>query len=58
MLSPKIHRYSMLPARCRMPPCTNIEVSSVSGAGIAVCAQVEGDSNRLGVTASFCTKPM
>ena len=30
MLLPKTHRNSMLPARCRKPPCRNIEVNSES----------------------------
>ena len=30
-LSPKIHRYSMLPSRCMKPPCMNIEVNTVTG---------------------------
>ena len=29
-LSPKIQRYSMLPATCRSPPCRNIEVKTVT----------------------------
>src|SRR6266550_307908 len=29
-LSPKIQRYSMLPATCRRPPCTNIDVKTVT----------------------------
>jgi hypothetical protein len=28
MLLPNTHRYSMLPAMCRNPPCRNIEVNS------------------------------
>ncbi len=28
-LLPKIQRKSMLPTRCRMPPCMNIELNSV-----------------------------
>jgi hypothetical protein len=33
MLSPKIHRYSMLPARCSHPPWRNIEVTTVAAGG-------------------------
>ena len=33
-LSPKIHRKSMLPARCSHPPCMNMLVSSVSQIGV------------------------
>ena len=27
-MSPKIHKYSMLPRKCSQPPCRNIEVST------------------------------
>ena len=33
MLFPKIHRNSMLPARCSRLPCMNIEVNSVTQNG-------------------------
>jgi hypothetical protein len=33
MLLPKIHRNSMLPPRCRIEPCMNIDVSTVSHVG-------------------------
>src|SRR5215203_4919667 len=37
MLSPKIHRNSMLPPRCPQPPCRNIEVSRVVQNGNGMC---------------------
>ena len=32
-LLPKIHRNSMLPPMCRMPPCMNIELKTVAHVG-------------------------
>jgi hypothetical protein len=33
MLSPKIHRYNMFPARCIQLPCRNIDVTIVAAGG-------------------------
>ena len=55
-LSPKIHRYSMLPPKCISPPCRNIEVMSAIGEnygrhqavgedeGLAAGAEVRADT--------------
>ena len=34
-LSPKIHRYHMLPMTCDQPPCRNIDVTSVTRREVA-----------------------
>jgi hypothetical protein len=37
MLSPKIHRKTILPIKCIHPPCINIEVKTVKKGLIKLC---------------------